>query len=68
MHKLSGANKRFGRCPIHGQDCEVAHEVRTPVPRKTEKSKAFEAAYLELYTEEGGSVDYFYSSLMEERV
>lgn len=36
MHKLSGANKRFGRCPIHGQGCEVAHEMRVPLPRKTE--------------------------------
>lgn len=64
MHKLSGANKRFGRCPIHGQGCEVAHEIRTTVPRKTEKSEFFTAEY-GLYTEEGILVESFEPQIKE---
>ena len=64
MHKLSGANKRFGRCPIHGQDCEVAHEMRTQVPRKTEKSEFFKAEY-GLYTQDGTLVEFFEPHIKE---
>lgn len=38
MSKLKGKNKKFGRCHVHGQGCEVCSEIRSGyVNRKTEK-------------------------------
>lgn len=39
MSKLKGNNRKFGRCHVHGQGCEVCDEIRSShVNRKTEKS------------------------------
>lgn len=39
MSKLKGKNKKFGRCHVHGQGCEVCSEIRSGyVNRKTDVS------------------------------
>lgn len=37
MNKLKGNTKKFGRCHIHGQGCEVCDEIRSGhISRTTE--------------------------------
>lgn len=39
MSKLKGKNKKWGRCPIHGQGCEVCSDIQSnSVNRKTDVS------------------------------
>lgn len=35
--KLMRRRKKFGRCPIHGQGCEVAHEIRREGTRNDDR-------------------------------
>ncbi len=49
MNKLLGKTKKWGRCKVHGQGCEVCNEIRQPISRTTDYhiSMEFEKKLLE---------------------
>ncbi len=49
MNKLLGKTKKWGRCKVHGQGCEVCDEIRPPISRTTDYSisMGFEKKLLE---------------------